>query len=127
MKKKLRITYIIAFILLLAAEIFIGAFINDAFVRPYMGDVLVVMLMCAFLRIFFTEKPKLLPLYATLFAVIIETLQYFDFVGLLGLESNRILSIALGRTFDIKDIICYFAGGAIFFAAEKIRRRCNDR
>lgn len=127
MKKKLRITYIIAFILLLAAEIFIGAFINDAFVRPYMGDVLVVMLMCAFLRIFFTEKPKLLPLYATLFAVIIETLQYFDFVGLPGLESNRILSIALGRTFDIKDIICYFAGGAIFFAAEKIRRRCNDR
>lgn len=126
MKKKIRITYIIIFFLLLAAEIFIGAFINDAFVRPYMGDVLVVMLMCAFLRIFFAEKPKLLPLYATVFAVAIEILQYFDFVSLMGLENNRILSIALGRTFDVKDIICYIAGGAIFFAAEEIRRRCND-
>ncbi len=127
MKNKLRITYIIIFVLLLAAEFFIGAFVDDAFIRPYMGDVLVVMLICAFLRIFFTEKPKLLPLYTTLFAVAIEVLQYFDFVKLLGLEENRIISIALGRTFDIKDIVCYIAGGAIFIAAEEIRRKFHDR
>lgn len=127
MKKKLRITYFIVFIFLLAAEIIIGAFFNDTFIRPYMGDVLVVMLICAFLRIFLPEKPKLLPVYTTLFAIGIETLQYFDFVNLLGLENNKIISIALGRTFDVKDIICYIAGGAIFFAAEEIRRKSNDR
>ena len=127
MKNKQRITYIIIFILLLAAEILIGAFVNDAIVRPYMGDMLVVMLICAFLRIFFTEKPKLLPLYTTLFAVGIEFLQYFDFVSLLGLENNRIISISLGRTFDVKDIICYIAGGAMFFVAEKLRRKGYDR
>lgn len=127
MKNKLRITYIIIFILLLATEIFIGTFVDDAFIRPYMGDELVVMLICAFLRIFFTEKPKLLPLYTTLLAVAVEVLQYFDFVKLLGLEGNRIISTALGRTFDIKDIICYVAGGIIFFAAEQIRRKGNDR
>ncbi len=127
MKKNLRITYIIAFVLLLAAELFIGAFVHDGFIRPYMGDVLVVMLMCAFLRIFFVEKPKLLPVYSTLFAIVTEVLQYFDFVNLLGLENNKIISIALGRTFDIKDIICYIAGGAIFYAAEEIRRKINDR
>lgn len=127
MKKKLRITYFIVFIFLLAAEIIIGAFFNDTFIRPYMGDVLVVMLICAFLRIFLPEKPKLLPVYTTIFAIGIETLQYFDFVSLLGLENNKIISIALGRTFDVKDIICYIAGGAIFFAAEEIRRKINDR
>ena len=127
MKKKLRITYAVAFILLLAAEIFIGAFVHDGFVRPYVGDVLVVMVICALLRIFLPEKPKLLPLYTCIFAAGIEILQYFDFVSLMGLENNKIISIALGRTFDIKDIICYVAGGAIFFAAEEIRRKINDR
>ena len=127
MKNKARITYTLIFILLLLAEILIGAFVNDSFIRPYVGDVLVVMLICAALRIFFTEKPKLLPLYTTLFAVSVEVLQYFDFVRLLGLEDNKIISIALGRTFDIKDIICYIAGGIIFFAAEQIRRKANDR
>lgn len=127
MKKKLRITYFIVFIFLLAAEIIIGAFINDIFIRPYAGDMLVIMLICAFLRIFLPEKPRLLPVYTTLFAIGIETLQYFDFVSLLGLENNKIISIALGRTFDVKDIICYIAGGVIFFAAEEIRRKHNDR
>ena len=75
MKNKLRVAYIIIFILLLIAEVFIGAFVNDSFIRPYMGDVLVVMLICAFLRIFFTEKPKLLPLYTAIFAVSVEVLQ----------------------------------------------------
>lgn len=127
MKNRRRIEYIISFILLLLAEIFIGAFINDSFVRPYMGDVLVVMLMCTFIRIFLTEKPGLLPLYTTLFAVGVEILQYFDFVKLLGLENNSVISIALGRTFDIKDIVCYITGGIIFFAAEQIRRKGHDR
>lgn len=127
MKKKLRITYFIVFILLLAAEIIIGAFINDIFIRPYAGDMLVVMLICAFLRIFLPEKPRLLPFYTCIFAAGVEILQYFDFVNLLGLENNKIISIALGRTFDVKDIICYIAGGTIFFAAEVIRRKHNDR
>lgn len=123
MKIKAGIKYIPVFIILLVAEFFIGAFVHDNFIRPYIGDVLVVILICAFLRIFLPEKPKFLPLFATLFAVLIEIMQYFDFVSLLGLENNRIISIALGRTFDIKDIICYIAGGTIFFAAERIIRR----
>ncbi len=127
MKKRFRITYFIAFILLLLAEILIGAFINDSFIRPYMGDVLVVMLICAFFRIFMPEKPRLLPVFVCIFAAGVEVLQYFDFVSLPGLEENKIISIALGRTFDPKDIICYFAGGIIFFAAEEIRRKVNDR
>lgn len=120
---KIRLIYIIVFILLLAIEVAIAVFVRDNFIRPFVGDVLVVMLVCAFLRIFIPEKIKLMPVFATTFAVAIEILQYFDFVKLLGLENNIILSTALGRTFDIKDIICYIIGGAIFFIAEIILRR----
>lgn len=126
MKNKSRITYIIIFILLFAIEVAIALFVHDDFVRPFIGDVLVVMLVCAFLRIFVPEKIKLMPVYATLFAIIVEFLQYFDFVKLLGLENNPVISTALGRTFDIRDIICYAVGGAVFFAAEIIFRRKTD-
>lgn len=124
--KKSRITYLIIFLILFLTELLIALFVNDSFVRPYIGDVLVVMLICAFLRIFIPQKIKLLPIFATVFAVAIEALQYFDFVNLLGLADNRVLSIALGRTFDIKDIICYIVGGAIFFAAERIINNRRD-
>lgn len=123
---KLRLTYIIIFVLLFAVEVLIAIFVRDNFVRPFVGDVLVVMLVCAFLRTLVPEKIKFIPVFATAFAVMIEVLQYFDFVKLFGLENNIILSTALGRTFDIKDIICYIVGGLIFFIAETALRRRNN-
>lgn len=125
MKKKLRITYLILFLSLFAAEVVIALFVHDAFVRPYIGDILVVILICAFLRIFIPDKIRFLPVFVTLFAVFIEALQYFDFVNLIGLADNEIISTVIGRTFDIKDIICYTVGGLIFFIAEILFRRKN--
>ncbi len=123
MQKKIRITYFFTFILLLLVEICIALFVDDRFIRPYIGDVLVVVLMCAFLRIIFPEKARLLPLFVTAFSILVEILQYFDFVELLGLENIQALSIALGRTFDFKDIICYITGGTVFFICEILLRR----
>ena len=120
---KKRLVYFIVFALLLATEVLIALFVHDNFIRPFVGDVIVVILLCAFLRILIPEKIKLLPVFATAFAVAVEIMQYFDFVKLLGLENNIVLSTALGRTFDIKDIICYIIGGLIFFIAETLLRR----
>ena len=125
MKNK-RFIYFITFLFLLLTEILIALFVKDRFIRPYIGDVLVIILICAFLRIFFPEKPKFLPLYATVFGITVEFLPYFDFAAFLGAESNRFISILLGRTFDIKDIFCYAAGGILFFTAELITRRKNN-
>lgn len=123
---KTRLEYFIIFVLLFVTEVMIALFVHDNFIRPFVGDVLVVILLCAFFRILIPEKAILLPVFVTTFAVIIEVLQYFDFVKLLGLENNAILSIALGRTFDIKDILCYIIGGMIFFAVETFLRRKTD-
>lgn len=109
--------YILLFLALLAIEIFIGAFVRDRIIRPYVGDILVVILLYAFLRIFIPSGFPLLSLAVLFFAVMIEILQYFHFGKLLGLEDYRIVMIILGSTFDIKDIFCYVVGYLIIRVA----------
>ncbi len=117
-KTKFRITYLILFLIFLFVEILIGAFVDDAFIRPYVGDVLVTVLICCLCRVVFPTGVRPLPIYVFLFAMSVEIAQYFDFVKLLGLEGNRILSIALGRTFSVWDIVCYAVGCLLFWAGE---------
>ena len=45
MKNK-KLIYLLIFLCLLATEIVISLFVNDAFIRPYVGDMLVTLLLC---------------------------------------------------------------------------------
>ncbi len=126
MKKKLKLTYFLIFITLLMTEVFIALFVHDSFVRPYIGDVLVVGVICAFLRIFIPDRIRLLPILTSAFAAGVELLQLVDYVDTIGLSNSRFFSILLGRTFDVRDIVCYAVGGLIFFAAEILARRKSD-
>lgn len=123
-KRKKRAAYLIAAAVLFGIEVFIALFVHDRFIRPYLGDVLVVLFLYAFVRIFIPEKITLLPLYIFLFASAVEVLQYFELVKVLGLEQNRVLSVLLGSTFDWKDIGCYAAGCLLlgFYEAVSSRR-----
>lgn len=105
-----RIEYLIATMLFLVIEVLIALFVHDDFVRPYVGDVFVVVVIYTFIRIFIPEGVKLLPLYIFVFAAGVEILQYFKIVERLGLSDNRFLSILIGSVFDIKDIVCYGVG-----------------
>ena len=117
-----RIKYAIITIILLAVEVLIALFVHDKFIRPYVGDVLVTVLICAFMRILIPNKVKLLPVYVFIFALGVEVLQYFDIVEVLGLADNRFFSILIGSVFDVKDVICYGIGCAIFFITEMLFR-----
>lgn len=107
---KKRVIYIILTILLLAVEVAIALFVHDSFVRPYIGDVLVVIVVYTFIRIWFPDKFRLLPLYVFLFAAGVEVLQYFELVKLMGIKEHSFLGILLGSVFDVKDILCYAVG-----------------
>lgn len=120
MKKKCRLTYILLFIAILAAEVLIALFVRDNFIRPYVGDMLVTVVICLFLRGFTPLKTKLLALFVFMFSAAVEIGQYFDFVALIGLSDNRFFSVLLGRTFSLADIICYGIGCIVFFAAEEL-------
>ena len=101
-------------------EIIIALFVTDAFIRPFIGDVLVVVLIYCFGRIFLNVNYLWAALGVFIFACVIEILQYFDYVRLLGLEDNRILSVAMGRTFEWLDFAAYLAGFLIILGVEKI-------
>ena len=109
MQKK-RIGYGVATLGIFLLELFIALFVRDAFIRPYVGDMLVVVLVYTCVRVLFPEKPRLLPLYVFLFAAGVEALQGMGIVELLGLQDNRFFSILIGTTFDWKDIVCYGVG-----------------
>lgn len=108
--KKKRIGYAVATIIIFLIELLIALFVQDNFIRPYVGDMLVVVLIYTCLRIFLPEKPRILPLYVFFFAALVEGLQAIKLVELLGLADNRFFSILIGTTFDSKDIICYGVG-----------------
>lgn len=111
--KKLRIIYALATVVLIAIEVLIALFVHDKFVRPYLGDVLVVIVLYTFVRIFIPRKVFLLPLYIFIFSAVVEVLQLFHIVEILGVENNRFLRILIGSVFDLKDIICYLIGCSI--------------
>ncbi len=110
----------ISFIILFAVEVFIALYVHDKIIRPYIGDVLAIILMYAFIRIF-TNKIKFLPLYLFFFALMVEISQYFNVLSIVGLEHNRTASIILGSSFDISDIGCYLCGSIILVIYEKIK------
>lgn len=120
-RKEKRIAYLIATLVFFVTELLIALFVHDKFIRPYVGDVLVVVLIYTFIRIFIPEKVRLLPVYIFLFAATVEVLQYFRIVEILGLSGNRILSVVIGSVFDVKDIVCYGVGCGILGAYEWIR------
>lgn len=119
---KNRSFYIIVFIVVLIIEILIGMFVHDRFVRPYLGDVLVVLLVYYFVRIFIPNGVRPLPWYVLGFACFVEFLQYFQLVDVLGIE-NRVMRIVLGSTFDVKDIACYVAGCFCCLVSDKLRKQ----
>ena len=111
--------YLFLALIIFAVEIRIALFIKDSFVRPFAGDILVVVLIYCFTRIFLQAEAWKIAVGVLLFACAIEILQYFDYVKLLGLENNRLLSVMMGRTFEWLDFAAYFAGFLLIIFVEK--------
>ena len=120
-----RVLYAVATLLLLFIEIIIALYVHDDFIRPYVGDVLVVIVIYTFIRIIVPEKCRLLPLYIFIFATGVELLQLANIVEILGVEDNRFFMILIGSVFDIKDIVCYAVGCVILCIYEWMRVRKN--
>lgn len=117
--RKKRIVYLFATLLLFGIELFIALFVYDDFIRPYVGDMLVVVLLYTFVRIFIPERLRLLPFYIFLFAAGVEVLQYFRIAEVLGLSDSRALSVVVGSVFDWKDIVCYGVGCVVLGVYER--------
>ena len=127
-KNKLRLLFAISAVILLAVEIIIGLFIHDSFVRPYLGDALVVILIWCVVRIVTPDRFVWLSGAVFLFAVLVEVSQIFPLCDVLGIE-NRLIRTLMGTSFAWGDIVAYLAGCAVTLAVDLIlrgRRRVRD-
>ncbi len=121
---KRRIIYGVVFLILLALEVLIALYVHDKLIRPYIGDIIVVMVLYAAVRVVRPEGFKLLPLYLFLFAALVEGLQFFNLIELLKVENNTLLRVLIGSVFDVKDILCYGIGCILLGIFEwKIKER----
>lgn len=120
---KERKIYLSLFVGLFLTEVFIALFVRDKIIRPYFGDVLVVVLLYFLVRIFVKKSNKNIVWAIFAFAVFVEFLQYIKIVEILNLQNNKIASTIIGTTFDIKDIICYFIGTIFIVLLEKFMEK----
>ena len=104
-------------------EVLIALFITDNFIRPYVGDVLVVILIYYFLKAFVNIGIWPLAIATLLFSYLIETLQYFQFVKLIGLGDNKLANIVIGNYFAWEDIMAYTIGITIVILIETYSRK----
>ena len=102
--------YLYASLLLLGIEIFIGTYVKDRFIRPYVGDYLVVILLYTILRTFWNERAKVVAYSVLIFSFVLEILQYFKLVELLGLGHIKLARILIGTSFAWEDLVAYFLG-----------------
>ncbi|WP_297510380.1 DUF2809 domain-containing protein [Flavobacterium sp.] len=115
----------IYFIAFLCAEIAITLWVSDTFIRPYLGDVLVIFLLFYFVKSGVNKPTAVVATACLLFALIIEFLQSIDCISLLGLEHNAIARAVLGTSFAWADIGCYFIGFLFLFPIEYWRTTKN--
>jgi len=121
MKRSPKLYYAITGVLLLLIEICIALYINDSFIRPFMGDVIVVgLIYCIFMAI--TNYRVITTAIITLiFSYLVEVAQYFQVVSILNLDEYRWARIIIGTSFSWWDMICYTAGFIIVLIIEKYK------
>jgi uncharacterized protein DUF2809 len=111
-------------ILLFAIEVLIALFVADRFVRPYLGDVLVVILMYCFLKAFLKLPVLPVAMAVLVLSFAIEGLQFLNSAEKFDLQS-KIARTVLGTSFAWVDLLCYSIGIGVVLTAEKYRTLKN--
>ncbi|MBL7880703.1 MAG: DUF2809 domain-containing protein [Chryseobacterium gambrini] len=117
-------TYFLATVFIFLTEVLIATKLKDIFfVRAYLGDVIVVMLIYTFIKTFFRiEDNKKLILGILIFSFLIEVAQYFNIAEKLGFRKGSLMYIVIGNSFSWIDILCYFVGCLLLFVFVKFQK-----
>lgn len=102
--------YFLLAIALFIIEVLIALYVRDDFIRPYVGDYLVVILIYCAVRTFIRSSPFKIAIGVLLFSYMIEVLQYFKIVDRLGLTDNMIAKTVIGYGFEWWDVLAYTLG-----------------
>lgn len=115
---KFNLSYFIGFSLLLIIEILIAMYVFDDFVRPFLGDFLVVILIYCLVKSFIKNRIFTVALGVLLFSFLVEIAQYFKIVKILGLSQSKLANIIIGNSFSFIDLLMYTLGIAFVLMIE---------
>jgi hypothetical protein len=110
-------------VIIFMIEVLIALYVKDKFIRPYVGDVLVVIMIYCFIRAYVDASAIKVSAFVLTFAVTLEILQYFKLIDLIGLRHNKLARIAIGTKFEWLDLVAYAVGTAIVIVVERIKDR----
>lgn len=113
------LTYFGLAIALFLTEVAIELYVHDNFVRPYIGDLLVVILLYCMVKSVLNAPVLITAISVLIFSYLIETLQYLNITKTLGLENSYAAKILLGTSFAWGDILAYTAGILIVLIFER--------
>lgn len=116
-----RLRYFLLTLALFVAEVLIALYVHDDFIRPYVGDLLVVILIYAFVRTFFEISVNLAAFATLAFAFLMEFLQFFQIVDKLDLRGNKVARVVIGTSFAWEDLAMYVMGIAVVLLCEWLR------
>jgi len=102
--------YFLFALILFIIELVIALFIHDNFIRPYVGDYLVVLLLYCAVKSVIKAPALKIAIGVLLFSYLIEVLQYFRIVDRLGLSGNAVAKTVIGYGFEWWDILAYTLG-----------------
>ena len=121
-KKFFYLTIVLFFI-----ELLIALYVHDSFVRPYVGDFLVVILLYCAVRTILRASVWKVALGVLLFSFLIEILQYFHLINRLGLQNSEVARTVMGYAFEWGDIIAYTLGIVSVLFFEKKHLSSNNK
>lgn len=105
-------------IVLFIMEVLIEKYVHDRVIRPYGGDLLVVILVYCFFRSFFSWPVKTTAIGVLAIAYLVETLQYLNLIKWLGLQDQYWAAILMGNYFEWIDMFAYTLGIGIVILVE---------
>lgn len=111
--------YFYYFLLLFNIEVAIALFSHTPFIRHFLGDVLVVILIYTFIKSFFLFNKKKTIIGVLIFSFLVEIFQYYKGIEWLGLQNNTLARIVIGTTFTITDLLAYSIGAVFVYVVEK--------
>ena len=120
---KFNSTYFKLASLIFIIETLIALYVHDTIIRPYFGDVLVVILIYCFIKSFLDVKVIPTAVFVLLFSFTIEFLQYLNIVEKLGLQNSKIARTVIGTSFSWMDILTYIIGVFVVIFVEYFLRK----
>lgn len=110
--------YFLVLCTILSTEIVIALYIHDTLIRPFIGDLLAVVLVYCGIKTCIRGKKKVAVTLSLGIAFCIELLQATPFLEWIGFSTHKMALMILGSTFDWLDILAYSVGAVLIIIFE---------